>query len=126
MEPQDSKMADGSTVGQVLEFVATMRPRVFKLQEISVGYGASGSPGGMTVCYWVGQKRLDDDAYCDIAFRINVSGHDVVAIWPIAFSVRRAVSDQSDDRGRFDRSARSVNRSYRCLLTEVQRLNLAP
>lgn len=73
------KTADGSTVGETLAFVAKMRPREFKVKEISPGYGQNGNPHGMNVCYWIGQKRLDGDEYSNNGFRVEVKNGKIIA-----------------------------------------------
>lgn len=61
------KTADGATVLEVLQRVEKLRPDEFKFSEFVVAYGEDQSEAVMA-CYFIGSKRLEDDAYCDIGF----------------------------------------------------------
>lgn len=76
---QALKTRDGSTIGETLAFVTKMRATQFKVKEISPGYGQDGNAHGMNVCYWIGEKRLKGDEYCNTGFRLNVDGAAIVA-----------------------------------------------
>ena len=54
---------DGATVEEVLRFAEKMRPKEFKSGQMGVGYnGGSGEPDSVGIDYWIGAKRLKDDA----------------------------------------------------------------
>src|SRR4051794_29982258 len=59
---KEHKTLEGTTVSEVLQFVEKLRPRELKVGEIAAGYNTTGNPGGVTVCFWIGLKRLPDDA----------------------------------------------------------------
>lgn len=69
------KTRDGATVDQVLAYAAKMRPAKFKVSEIGVGYnGATGEPDTVYIGYWIGAKRLPDDAYADLGYAMTRDG----------------------------------------------------
>lgn len=69
------KTADGATVTEVLSYVERMRPRQFKVSEISIGYnGATGEASSISIGYWIGKKRKADDAFVDLGYEMTREG----------------------------------------------------
>ncbi|MBI3229878.1 MAG: hypothetical protein HYZ45_06780 [Burkholderiales bacterium] len=69
------KASDGATVAEVLSYVEHMRPRQFKVSEISIGYnGATGEPDTVSISYWIGRKRSADDAFVDLGYNMTRDG----------------------------------------------------
>ncbi len=58
------KAADGATVWEVIENAEQQRPTKFKIAIVDIDYKKDGSPAAVTVCYWIGQKRLEEDQSC--------------------------------------------------------------
>lgn len=80
---KDRATGDGATVSQVLSFVQKLRPREFKVGDITVGYnGGSGTPESVLICYWIGMKRLPDDAYCNIGYDVKSDGKNLTVSVP--------------------------------------------
>jgi hypothetical protein len=80
---QNHRTIDGATVLQVLQYTETMRPGKFKFGSIDVGYnGASGDPEGVAIEYWIGMKRLEDDAFLDLGYMIERDGYSLKIIPP--------------------------------------------
>lgn len=69
------KTHDGATVAEVLAYAAKLRPGKFKVGEIGVGYnGATGEPDTVYIGYWIGAKRLPDDAFADLGYAMTRDG----------------------------------------------------
>jgi hypothetical protein len=84
---------DGATVLEVLQFVQRLRPKEFKIGAIEVGYnGATGLPDVVGVDYWIGLKRLQDDAYVNLGFDVKKSkaGFDIKPFtWPLSLALQK-------------------------------------
>ncbi|BCZ85528.1 hypothetical protein PTKU64_92030 (plasmid) [Paraburkholderia terrae] len=66
---------DGATVAEVLAFAQKMRPREFKAGRFDVGYnGATGAAESVAIEYWIGSKRLPDDAFADLGYHMSPDG----------------------------------------------------
>jgi hypothetical protein len=60
-----TKIDDGATVIQVLRFVQKLRPGKFEFGSVFIGYNrATGVADAVGIDYWLGMKRLPDDAIC--------------------------------------------------------------
>lgn len=71
------KTRDGATVMGVLKYAEQMRPTRFKLGPIDVVYGGDdGEPDGVAIDYFIGMKRLKDDAF-SIIFEIIRKGKEI-------------------------------------------------
>lgn len=69
---ENMRTKDGSTIGMVLRDVERLRPKKFKLVNgFDLNYSFDGRLSGVSVCYWIGEKRTDDDAYCDLGYRLS-------------------------------------------------------
>lgn len=67
---------DGATVAEVLAYAEKMRPRVFKVERIEVGYnGVTGIADAVTIGYWIGSKRAPDDVFVDLGYSMSPDGH---------------------------------------------------
>jgi len=58
------RAGDGSSVWDVLEYAEKQRPAQFKIATIDVDYARDSTPKAVSVCYWIGNKRLDADQDC--------------------------------------------------------------
>jgi hypothetical protein len=58
------RAADGSTVWDVLQYAEQQRPGLFKVATVDVDYARDSTPTAVSVCYWIGGKRLDSDQDC--------------------------------------------------------------
>jgi hypothetical protein len=58
------RTADGVTVGEVLQYAEQQRPARFKVAMIDVDYAKDSTPIAVSVCYWIGSRRLDNDQFC--------------------------------------------------------------
>jgi hypothetical protein len=58
------RTADGSTVWDVLQYAEQQRPKLFKIATVDVDYARDSTPTSVSVCYWIGSKRLDSDQDC--------------------------------------------------------------
>lgn len=66
---------DGATVSDVLAYAEKMRPHKFKAGRFDVGYnGATGAPVSVGIGYWIGAKRLPDDAFVDLGYPMSADG----------------------------------------------------
>ncbi len=60
---QALETADGSTVLQALQYAEKLRPTKFKVDYGGAYQGVTGDPIGISIDFWIGQKRLDGDSY---------------------------------------------------------------
>jgi len=52
-----------------------MRPREFKAGRFEIAYnGATGAAESVAIAYWIGSKRLPDDAFADLGYRMSPDG----------------------------------------------------
>lgn len=58
------RAADGSTVWDVLQYAEQQRPKLFKVATVDVDYARDSTPTSVSVCYWIGSKRLDSEQDC--------------------------------------------------------------
>jgi hypothetical protein len=58
------RAADGVTMLEVLQYAEQQRPGKFKVATIDVDYAKDSTPIAVSVCYWIGNKRLDNDQFC--------------------------------------------------------------
>lgn len=58
------KAADGATVWEVIQNAEQQRPAKFKVAIVDLEYKKDGTPAAVTVCYWIGARRLEDDQSC--------------------------------------------------------------
>jgi hypothetical protein len=58
------RAADGVTMLEVLQYAEQQRPGKFKVATIDVDYARDSTPIAVSVCYWIGNKRLDNDQFC--------------------------------------------------------------
>ncbi|WP_143066198.1 hypothetical protein [Burkholderia cepacia] len=73
------KTADGSTVMQVLAYVQAKRPAKFKYRALvggdDIGYdGVTGEPRAVSITYWIGSRRGEDENYVDIGYDMTPQG----------------------------------------------------
>ena len=58
------RAADGTPVSAVLEYAEQQRADKFKVALIDIDYAPDSTPTAVTVCYWIGAKRLESDQDC--------------------------------------------------------------
>ncbi len=93
---QNHRTEDGATVYQVLQFVAKLRPREFKFGNIGVGYnGATGAADSVGIDYWLGTKRLPNDALINLAYNVRET-ESGFAVTPFGWPFSQAMEKGSD------------------------------
>jgi len=98
------RAADGATVWEVLQNAEQKRPGIFKIAIVDVDYAKDSTPAAISVCYWIGNKRLDNDQYCkSVGWEI---GADRNSLKPYSLAATQAV-----EAGR-DAFVREVDQEY--------------
>lgn len=98
------RAADGVTILEVLQYAEQQRPAKFKVATIDVDYAKDSTPIAVSVCYWIGNKRLDNDQFCKtLGWEITP---DRSALRPYSLAAAKAL-----EAGR-DAFVRSVDQMY--------------
>jgi len=98
------RAGDGAAIAEVLQYAEQHRPDKFKVATIDVDYARDSTPTAVTVCYWIGNKRLDGDLDCkSIGWDISA---DKAGLKPYAVAATQALE------GGRDSFLRSVDQMY--------------
>jgi hypothetical protein len=74
------RLSDDSTVWEALQFAEKMRPSEFKVGPFDVGHGVDGEPGYVGIRYWIGAKRLLEDAFEDLGYVVRQGARPEVSV----------------------------------------------
>lgn len=65
------RTSDGFTVSDVLQYAETQLPEKFKVAKYDIFYTQAGNPSLVGICYWLGDRRLEDELVCDLDYTMS-------------------------------------------------------